>query len=222
MANEYRWEDLQRELLSRGHLSAESEKDADLLGGTAAGAAIQELSKQLAGPAQTPTRPASAGTILGQTTAALSKGVTLSPLTKDLATTSSNFLLKGLTLAPLIRGLFSLFRKEDDTEPVAPVRFSLPAPIRTEAGLAPDGQTVSIDRGAGDRIRTLRQPESQSVQGEAGRSGVAASNAPTQNITVQVNAMDSRSFLDHSEDIARAVREAMLHSHSINDVVNDL
>jgi hypothetical protein len=41
-------------------------------------------------------------------------------------------------------------------------------------------------------------------------------------ITVQVQAMDSRSFLDHSEDIARAVREAMLNSHGINDVITEL
>jgi hypothetical protein len=43
-----------------------------------------------------------------------------------------------------------------------------------------------------------------------------------QNITVNISAMDSKSFMDRSDDIARAVREAMLHSHSLNDVVNDL
>ena len=41
-------------------------------------------------------------------------------------------------------------------------------------------------------------------------------------ITIQVQAMDSRSFLDHSQDIAQAVREAMLNMHSLNDVVSDL
>jgi hypothetical protein len=34
--------------------------------------------------------------------------------------------------------------------------------------------------------------------------------------------MDSRSFLDHSSEIAQAVRDAMLNLNSINDVVNDL
>ncbi len=34
--------------------------------------------------------------------------------------------------------------------------------------------------------------------------------------------MDSQSFLDHSEDIANAVRQAMLNSNSLNNVVNDL
>jgi hypothetical protein len=41
-------------------------------------------------------------------------------------------------------------------------------------------------------------------------------------VTVQVNAMDSRSFLDRSSDIATAVRQAILNSHSINDVLSEL
>ena len=41
-------------------------------------------------------------------------------------------------------------------------------------------------------------------------------------ITVNVQAMDSQSFLDHSSEIAQAVRAAMLNSNSINDVVNNL
>jgi hypothetical protein len=41
-------------------------------------------------------------------------------------------------------------------------------------------------------------------------------------ISIQVNALDSRSFMDHSYEIAQAVRQAMLDSHSLNDVVSDL
>jgi hypothetical protein len=41
-------------------------------------------------------------------------------------------------------------------------------------------------------------------------------------ITVQVNTMDSRSFMDNSDQIARAVREAMLNSHSLNDVIGEM
>ena len=41
-------------------------------------------------------------------------------------------------------------------------------------------------------------------------------------ITVNVQAMDARSFMDRSGDIAMAVRDAMLNLNSINDVVNDL
>jgi hypothetical protein len=39
---------------------------------------------------------------------------------------------------------------------------------------------------------------------------------------VNVQAMDSQSFLDHSSDIAQAVRNAMLNMSSINDLVSEL
>ena len=52
--------------------------------------------------------------------------------------------------------------------------------------------------------------------------GSAASGAGAAQITVNVQAMDSQSFLDHSNEIAQAVRAAMLNSNSINDVVNNL
>jgi len=41
-------------------------------------------------------------------------------------------------------------------------------------------------------------------------------------ITVQVQTMDSQSFLDHSADIAQAVRQAMLESSVLNDVVREV
>ena len=41
-------------------------------------------------------------------------------------------------------------------------------------------------------------------------------------ITVQVQAMDSQSFLDHSDDIAQAVRQAMLQSSVLNDVIREV
>ena len=54
----------------------------------------------------------------------------------------------------------------------------------------------------------------------------AATNAPNspqgQSILVQVQTMDSQSFMDHSNDIAQAVRQAMLNLHSVNDVIADL
>lgn len=60
------------------------------------------------------------------------------------------------------------------------------------------------------------------TQDSATTPAPSASSANGAQITVNVQAMDSRSFLDRSQDIAQAVREAMLNMHSINDVVNDL
>ena len=58
----------------------------------------------------------------------------------------------------------------------------------------------------------------------SGTINQAAPSAPSQTtpapqVTVNVNAMDSKSFLDHSDDIANAVREAMLNMHPINGVI---
>jgi hypothetical protein len=75
------------------------------------------------------------------------------------------------------------------------------------------GLSTSDGWQAGVRGATING--SRRVTGE-----LAAPSAPQ--ITVNVQAMDSRSFLDRREDIARAVREAMLQSHGVNDVVNDL
>ena len=49
-----------------------------------------------------------------------------------------------------------------------------------------------------------------------------SASASTTQITVQVQAMDSQSFLDHSDDIALAVRQAMLQSTVLNDVIREV
>ena len=41
-------------------------------------------------------------------------------------------------------------------------------------------------------------------------------------MTVQVNALDSRSFLDHSDEIASALKPALLNSNSVTDVLSEL
>jgi hypothetical protein len=41
-------------------------------------------------------------------------------------------------------------------------------------------------------------------------------------ISVSVQTMDAQSFLDNSDQIAQAVRGAMLNLSSINDVINDI
>ena len=71
-------------------------------------------------------------------------------------------------------------------------------------------------------------PAGDSTQGSAaiapagGGSTGSSGSSPAHQITVNVQAMDAQSFLDHSNDIAQAVRQAMLNLSSINDVVNEL
>ena len=114
----------------------------------------------------------------------------------------------GLGLGPLISGITSLFSGGGDSSTPSPLtRFSLPASIEVAGGVNEGrGQTFAVDSPQGGLPRAV------STGGQ--------SNAPTQ-ITVQVQAMDSKSFLDHSADIAMAVRQAMLESSVLNDVVRE-
>jgi len=104
-------------------------------------------------------------------------------------------------LGPLIGGLASLFGGGSSTPPALSA-YTAPESIQFEGDVNRSANTT-----------------------DWGGSGGTQSGAPLSSgaqITVQVNAMDSQSFLDHSQDIANAVRQAMLNSNSLNDVVNDL
>ncbi len=53
-------------------------------------------------------------------------------------------------------------------------------------------------------------------------NSAGGSGATSPSIHVHVQALDSQSFVTKSNDIAKAVKSAMLNSHSINDVVAEL
>jgi hypothetical protein len=110
----------------------------------------------------------------------------------------------GLGLSPLISGIASLLGGGGDNSVPAPlVRFALPPSIQADGGVSESGgQAFAVSNPQGGLPRAV------------------SSGGPTQ-ITVQVQAMDSRSFLDHSGDIAMAVRQAMLESSVLNDVVRE-
>jgi hypothetical protein len=117
--------------------------------------------------------------------------------------TSSLFGGLGL-LSPLISGIVSLFGGNSAPAPLP--YYRAPSPVAIDATL------------------NSATPNAAPAQNGGSSSQSAASSpapAPTQ-VTVNVNAMDSQSFMDHSNDIANAVREAMLNMHPINGVVATL
>jgi hypothetical protein len=120
---------------------------------------------------------------------------------------ASSFLGGGLgLLSPLISGIESLFGGNSAPAPL-PI-YTPPPPVNISGALQ---ASPSSTQAAGTSGSTS--------QPAAGSSSQAAS-APQ--ITVNVSAMDSQSFMDRSTDIANAVREAMLNMHPINDVVANL
>lgn len=109
----------------------------------------------------------------------------------------------GLGLSPLAGSLIGLFRGGDkEASDPALEPFALPPPI-------------SIERANGPL------PGLASTVAEAG-GGVRATGSPAAQVVVNVQALDSQSFMDRSHDIARAVRDAMLHMHPVNDVIDEL
>jgi len=137
----------------------------------------------------------------------------------------------GLGMVPLAIGLLGLF--QSGGTPAAPPtleKYAMPDRLYFEG--ADTGSDVSgadydqmgmprtysaAPRGASAQAGTMAAPDGS---GSGAPSG--PSSAPAPQITVNVQAMDSQSFLDHSNEIAQAVRAAMLNSNAINDVVNNL
>ena len=103
-----------------------------------------------------------------------------------------------LGLSPILAGLRTLFGGSSQA--------ALPELTKY---VAPDSLSVSLGLGDGGR---------QLGAVSYGQNGTPRS-APA--ITVNVNAIDSQSFSDHSETIARVVREAMLNSGALADVVGE-
>jgi hypothetical protein len=119
-------------------------------------------------------------------------------------------------LAPLVSGLFGLFGGGETETPPPLVKYAMPSPIVFEAAEAGGRSIEGVDYDQTGRPRLY-------AARDAGASVASSPTAaPGAQITVNVNAMDARSFLDRSSDIAAAVREAMLNLNSINDVVNEL
>ena len=107
----------------------------------------------------------------------------------------------------LLSGMLRLFGVGQEAAP-APLPYYTPPP------------SVQMN----DTLRSATPsaaPASSAARVLAREAASGASSAAPQ-VTVNVSAMDSQSFMDRSSDIASAVREAMLNLHPINDVVASL
>lgn len=114
-------------------------------------------------------------------------------------------LLSTLFLGPVWRGIFNIFNgRSSSSEPPALTPFEFPNPTRTD---------VAASSSRDQAPAALRRDSLGLAQ--------AAPPAPTPvNITIQ--ALDGRSILDRSDDIAAALRKAMLSNHEINDNLGEL
>lgn len=114
-------------------------------------------------------------------------------------------ILTSLFLGPVWRGIFSLFGGGGGEEaPPALTKYDFPEETRTDvaAGVRADGQPNGV---------------------RSNSFGLTQANpAPAAPIQISIQALDARSILDRSDDIAAALKQAMLSNHEINDSMNEL
>ncbi|MCZ2075103.1 MAG: hypothetical protein LC130_08895 [Bryobacterales bacterium] len=155
-----------------------------------------------------------------QNTAAQSSGGAKNTLS-TIGKFASGILGSGLGLLPAFSAISKLFGGGSEESQPALVTYSAPPSLHIDAvnpsGAARTDGWLGLGSGSTERRNTAT---SASTTLEPSPTELKAAASPQ--ITIQVQAMDSRSFMDHSGDIARAVREAMLNMHALNDVVTDL
>jgi hypothetical protein len=124
----------------------------------------------------------------------------------SIGSTIENIFGFGFGLSPIISGIASLFGGGGSSAPPPLTPYVAPGKVQVSAGVSDSfpGQAFGVDYGQGNTPRPVES------------SSAPASSAQ---ITVQVQALDSQSFLDHSADIAAAVRQAMLESSVLTDVL---
>ncbi len=163
---------------------------------------------------------APSGTIAGATPAEARRLLARSaPVSQSTGSSMTGFLSKipgiSLGISPIISGIIGLFGGHNSPPP-ALKPFVLPSSVRLDAAIGANRQITAASHGANGLPKLNGTPApSQAVTTAAQHSGPQQAN-------VTPPAMDSRFFLDHSEQIAQAVKDAMLHSSSLNDVITDL
>jgi hypothetical protein len=147
-------------------------------------------------------------------------------------------LAAGLGIVPLGLELASLFGGGSSTPPPL-TRYAMPDSLGFVGSTDDSGAQSDADFGQTGQLRSYGAPSSQYSTGAApaqsgpssqySTSTVPAPSAPSgggssqsQPIQITVQAMDSQSFMDRSDDIAAAVNKALLSLHPLSDTISNL
>ena len=143
----------------------------------------------------------------------------------DAAESIGKNVLSNLGIIPLIGSLFGLF--DGSTSQPTFQKYEKPGSINFSGSIV-GNSLVNSDYNALGLPRLGSAASHDALSGvppatgpASGASGSSSSGSSPQ-ISVNVQAMDAKSFMDYSGQIAQAVREAMLNLSSLNDVVTEL
>ena len=126
-------------------------------------------------------------------TKAIAEGLSSQRLQDAAASARNSLGLSGISaVSPIISGLLRLFGRGPDDPAIPAAPVARPEQVRYE--------------------RTLYGEDSRPASQGTG---------PLQ-VTVNVQTIDSRSFAEHSSDVAMALRRALLESNVIHDVLSEL
>lgn len=186
-----------------GRSGAPRQADATVIE-TAPAGAIAELSVLVQSLAQQTKAVGDNTAALGQATQSVdSMGANLLSFARQaLSSVSSGGGFLGLSpIVSLIGGLFRRARTPE-AQPELP-KFNMPDPLSWNLVTSPSSSPA---------VQTVTYAD----------TGVPKAPAVNNQVTVQIQAMDARSFLERSSEIAGALRSAMLHSSSVNDVMAEM
>jgi hypothetical protein len=198
------------------------EEFSAIAGETEAGSSaglIEQMTQEMGTIPYTPQTLTTSGQVAGNATSSEGGGGGGGDSALSIAST---VLESGLGIVPLIGGLIGLFDGGGGATQQPLTRYAMPDPINfqgaeTSGGIeAAETDLTGMPRAAGGGATGSGSTTA------FGDSGAATAVGGGSQITVQVQAMDARSFMDRSSDIAAAVRDAMLNLNSINDVVSNL
>lgn len=180
----------------------------DPAGGSSAGL-IQQMTQTMGTIAYTPQTETTGGQAAGSGTSNSGSGG------DSALSIASTVLESGLGIVPLIGGLIGLFDGGGGSTQQQPLtKFAMPDSVSFQGAESSGGIVAASSDLTG-------MPRAADDGSASGGSGATSAGGGSQ-ITVNVQAMDARSFMDRSSDIAAAVRDAMLNLNSINDVVSNL
>ncbi len=198
------------------------EEFSAIAGETAAGSSaglIEQMTGEMGTIPYTPQTLTTSGQVAGNATSSGGSGGT------SALSIASTVLESGLGIIPLIGGLVGLFDGGGGSTQQPLTRYAMPDPVNFQGAETSDG-IVAADTGLTGMPRAVSGGGGSVGSGggtavTSGGGGAGGMGGGSQ-ITVQVQAMDARSFMDRSSDIAAAVRDAMLNLNPVNDVVSSL